>query len=248
MCVLLAMEAPQTLLDPPLAAVPFAQLARIKLLLVIVHAPLALLDTQPLQQEVLLSRLALSALLDILAHHRLQIRAVLHSLRQHALPASLQKLEPQLIQKQVLVQSALLDRPNLLQEMLHHVHLVLLALIKLQQVRHLALSAQLASTALLQDKYPSRQAVLAHALLDTQRQEQARRLSRIAAYVMLAMEAPHRLLVAPLADATLAHLGHLKLLQVIVNAHLVLPVTQPLQQEVLLPHLVVSVLLAILAL
>ena len=29
MFVLLAMEAPRTLLDPPLAAVPFAQLARI---------------------------------------------------------------------------------------------------------------------------------------------------------------------------------------------------------------------------
>jgi hypothetical protein len=143
MCVLLAMEAPRTLLDPPLAAVPFAQLARIKLQLVIMSA-----------------------------------------------------------------------------------HLVLQA-----------------STAMpLLDKQLSRQAVLAHALLDTQRQEQARRLSRIAAYVMLAMEAPHRLLVAPLADATLAHLGHLKLLLVIVSAFLVLPVTHQMQQG-----LALSALLAIMA-
>jgi len=56
----------------------------------------------------------------------------------------------------------------------------------------LALSALLASTALLQDKQPSRQAVLAHALLDTQRQEQARLSSRNAHGVMLAMEAPQR--------------------------------------------------------
>ena len=100
--VMLAMEAPHQLLVAPLAAVPFAQLARIKLLLALVNAPLALLDTQPLQQEVLLSRLALSALLAIMAHHRLQIRAVLYSLRQHALPASLRKLEPHLILLQVL--------------------------------------------------------------------------------------------------------------------------------------------------
>ena len=66
----------------------------------------------------------------------------------YVLPASLQKLGPQLTPRQMLVQSALLERPNLLQEMLHHVHLVLLAHIKLQQVRHLVLSALLASTAM----------------------------------------------------------------------------------------------------
>ena len=67
-CVLLAMEAHQLrILDLPLAVVPFAQLARIKQLQAISRAQLALLDTQPLQQEVLLSRLALSALLAILA-------------------------------------------------------------------------------------------------------------------------------------------------------------------------------------
>ena len=102
-CVMLAMEVHQLrILDPPLAAVPFAQLARLKLLLVILSAHLALLDTQPLRQEASLSRLALSALLAILAHHRLKIRAVMHSLRQHVLPASLQKLEPHLILLQVL--------------------------------------------------------------------------------------------------------------------------------------------------
>ena len=102
----------------------------------------------------------------------------------YVLPASLQKLRPQLTPRQMLVQSALLDRPNLLQEMLHHVHLVLLALIKLPQVSHLALSALLASMAFLQDKRPSRQAVLALALLDTRHQEQARRLSRNAHCVL----------------------------------------------------------------
>ena len=170
------------------------------------------------------------------------MRAVLYYLRQHVLPASLQKLRPQLIQKQVLVQSALLDRPNLLQEMLHHVHLVLLALIKLPQVSHLALSALLASMAFLQDKRPSRQAVLALALLDTRHQEPARLSSRNATYVMLAMEAPHRLLVAPLAAVPFAHLGRLKLLLVMVRALLVLSVTQRLQQG-----LALSALLAIMA-
>ena len=96
--VMLAMEAHQLrILDLPLAVVPFAQLARIKQLQAISRAQLALLDTQPLQQEVLLSRLALSALLAIMAHHRLQIRAVLYSLLIYALPASLRKLEPHLI-------------------------------------------------------------------------------------------------------------------------------------------------------
>ena len=66
MCVLLAMEAPRTLLDPPLAGVPFAQLARIRLLLVAVRAQLVLLDTLLLQQEVSLPHLAVSALLAIL--------------------------------------------------------------------------------------------------------------------------------------------------------------------------------------
>ena len=62
------MEAHQLrILDPPLAAVPFAQLARIKQLLVILSAHLALLDTQALQQEVLLPHLVVSALLAILA-------------------------------------------------------------------------------------------------------------------------------------------------------------------------------------
>ncbi len=78
--------------------------------------------------------------------------------------------------------------------------------------------------------------------MDTQRQEQARRLSRIATNVMLAMEAPQQLLVAPLADATLAHLGHLKLLLVIVRVFLVMPVTHRLHQG-----LALSALLAILA-
>jgi hypothetical protein len=106
----------------------------------------------------------------------------------------------------------------------------------------LALSALLASTALLQDKQPSRQAVLAHALLDTQRQEQARLSSRIATYAMLAMEAPQRLLVAILADAPFAHLGRLKLLLAMLRAFLVILVTRRLQQG-----LALSALLAILA-
>ena len=87
----------------------------------------------------------------------------------------------------------------------------------------LALSALLASTALLQDKQPSRQAVLAHALLDTQRQEQARLSLQIATDAMLAMKAPQRLLVAILADAPFAHLGRLKLLLAIVSALPALP-------------------------
>ena len=111
----------------------------------------------------------------------------------------------------------------------------------------LALSALLASTALFQDKRPSRQAVLAHALLDTRHQEQAKLSSRNATYVMLAMEAPHRLLVAPLAAAPFAQLARIKQLQVTVLAITVLQVIQALRQEVLLPHLVVSALLAILA-
>jgi hypothetical protein len=106
----------------------------------------------------------------------------------------------------------------------------------------LALSALLASTALLQDKQPSRQAVLAHALLDTQQQEQARPSLQIATYAMLAMEIPQRLLVAILADAPFAHLGRLKLLLAIVRALLVIPVTRRLQQG-----LALSALLAILA-
>ena len=60
------MEAPHQLLVAPLAAVPFAQLARIKQLLVTVNAHLALLDTQPLQQDALLTHLVVSALLAIL--------------------------------------------------------------------------------------------------------------------------------------------------------------------------------------
>ena len=85
---------------------------------------------------------------------------------------------------QVLAQSALLELRNLLQEMLHHVHLVLLALTKLPQVRHPARCVLQASMELRQDKYPSRQAVLALALLDTRHQEQARRLSRNAHCVL----------------------------------------------------------------
>ena len=73
----------------------------------------------------------------------------------------------------------------------------------------LALSALLASTALLQDKHPSLQRVLILAQMDTQRQEQARLSSRIATNVLLAMEAPHQFLVAPLVDATLAQLAHI---------------------------------------
>ena len=106
----------------------------------------------------------------------------------------------------------------------------------------LALSALLASTALLQDKQPSRQAVLAHALLDTQRQEQARLSLQIATYAMLAMKAPQRLLLAILADAPFAHLGSLKLLLAILRAFLVILVTRRLQQG-----LALSALLAILA-
>ena len=106
----------------------------------------------------------------------------------------------------------------------------------------LALSALLASTALLQDKQPSRQAVLAHALLDTRQQEQARLSSRIATCAMLATEAPQRLLVAILADAPFAHLGRLKLLLAIVRALLVMLVTRRLQKG-----LALSALLAILA-
>ena len=66
-CVLLAMEAPRTSLDPPLAAVPFALWAHIKPLQVIMFAQSALLDTQPLQQDALLTHLVVSALLAILA-------------------------------------------------------------------------------------------------------------------------------------------------------------------------------------
>jgi hypothetical protein len=107
----------------------------------------------------------------------------------------------------------------------------------------LALSALLASTALLQDKQPSRQAVLAHALLDTQRQEQARLSSRNVHCVMLAMEAPQcRILDQPLADAPFAHLGRLKLLLAMMRAFLVILVTRRLQQG-----LALSALLAILA-
>ena len=66
--MLLALEAHQLrILDPPLAAVPFAQLARIKHLQAILSAHLALLDTLLLRQEVLLPHLVVSALLAILA-------------------------------------------------------------------------------------------------------------------------------------------------------------------------------------
>jgi hypothetical protein len=104
-------------------------------------------------------------------------------------------------------------------------------------VTDLALSALLASTALLQDKQPSLQPVLAHALLDTQRQEQARLSLQIATDAMLAMEAPQRLLVTILADAPFAHLGSLKLLLAIVSAFLVILVTRRLQQGLALSAL-----------
>ena len=68
MCVLLAMEAQQLhILDPPLAAAPFAQLARIKLLQVTVLAITVLLVIQALSQAVFLPRLVIHALLVILA-------------------------------------------------------------------------------------------------------------------------------------------------------------------------------------
>jgi len=58
-----------------LADAPFAHLGRLKLLPAMVRAFLVILVTRRLQQG-----LALSALLAILAHHRLQMRAVMHLL------------------------------------------------------------------------------------------------------------------------------------------------------------------------
>jgi len=59
------------------------------------------------------------------------------------------------------------------------------------------------------------------------------------------MEAPQcRILDQPLADAPFAQLAYSKLMQATLFAQLVPTATQPLQQEVLLPHLVVSALLA----
>ena len=113
----------------------------------------------------------------------------------------------------------------------------------------LVLSALLASTALLQDKHPSRQAVLALALLDTRQQEPARRLSRIATYVMLAMEAHQlRILDLPLAVVPFAQLARIKQLQVIVLARTVSQVTLPRVQARLQPRIVQLALLAITAL
>ena len=62
---------------------------------------------------------------------------------------------------QVLAATALLEPRNLLQVIPHHVHLVLLALIKLQQVRHLALSALLGILHLEQEVYLLRLALCA---------------------------------------------------------------------------------------
>jgi hypothetical protein len=79
---LLAMEAYQLrILHLPLPAVQSAQLVRIKQLQALVNAPLALLDIQPLRQEVLLPHLVVSALLAILAVYQLQtLLDVLHAL------------------------------------------------------------------------------------------------------------------------------------------------------------------------
>jgi hypothetical protein len=65
--VLLAMEAPRTLLVAILAAVQSAQLAHIKQLQALVNAPLALLDTLPRVQARLQPRIVQLALLAILA-------------------------------------------------------------------------------------------------------------------------------------------------------------------------------------
>ena len=62
---------------------------------------------------------------------------------------------------QVLAATALLEPRNLLQVIPHHVHLVLLALIKLQQVRHLALSALLGILHLEQVAHSLRNALYA---------------------------------------------------------------------------------------
>jgi len=182
MFVLLATEAPRTLLDPPLAAVPFAQLARIKQLQALVNAPLALLDTQPLRQEVSPPHLVVSALLAILAvhHQHLTLVDVMH---------------------------ALLARTN------HHL-------------------AQLHAP---------------RALPATPPRLQARRLSRNATNVLLAIEAPRTLLVAILAAVQSAHLAHIKLLEIMI-AHLALLDLLPRAQARLQRRLVTLALLAILAL
>jgi len=65
--VLLAMEAPRTLLVAILAAVQSAHLAHIKQLQALVNAPLALLDTLPRVQARLQPRIVQLALLAILA-------------------------------------------------------------------------------------------------------------------------------------------------------------------------------------
>ena len=74
-----------------------------------------------------------------------------------------------------------------------------------------------------------------------------RRLSRIAMFVLLAMEAPRTLLDPPLAAVPFAQLAHIKL-RLIVNAHHALPVKQPLKLEELLLMNALFVLLATLGL
>jgi len=94
------------------------------------------------------------------------------------------------------------------------------------------------------------QATEVHALLvlpATRQQEQARLSLQSALFAPLAMEAPQcRILDQPLADAPFAQLAYSKLMQATLFAQLVPTATQALSQEVLLPHLVVSALLAIL--
>ena len=85
------------------------------------------------------------------------------------------------------------------------------------------------------------------ALLATPHRQEARRLLQSALFAPLAMEAPQcRILDQPLADAPFAQLAFSKLLQATLFAQLVPTATQALSQEVLLPHLAVSVLPAIL--
>ena len=105
----------------------------------------------------------------------------------------------------------------------------------------------LVSTAASLDRQLKEQPARTPVLLATPHRLQARPSLQSALFAPLAMEAPQcRILDQPLADALFAQLAFSKLLQATLFAQLVPTATQALSQEVLLPHLAVSVLPAIL--
>ncbi len=186
-----AMEALRVRPMAPLADAPFAQLAYSKLLQVTVGAHLVLPATPHPEQEVMLTRLVLSALLAIMVVYQLDVLFVMLApfvqlVQPHARPAQLGHIHL----------LALLNAPNVLPAILHR--------------------------------------------------QEAGILSLSATFARLAMEAPRTFLDPPLADVPFAQLAFSKLLQATLFAQLVPTATPHPEQEVLLPRLVLSALLAIL--